>query len=262
MTDLGTLGGYDSHATSINDLGQVAGYSEISLVGNQYHAFQWVKGRGMIDLGVPSMHSNAQGMNNLGQVIGIYYGYYTGSWAFLWNNGVLSDLSTLGSGNSGATDINDLGQMVGSSQTASGEYHAFLWENGYVTDLGTLGGDNSTAMGINEQGQVVGFSATLSGESHAFLWTVSPEGQIHDIIEHVGELVEGGLLNPGQGNALQSKLENALVQLEKGKLQVACNLLNAFTSQVESLIDEEILPLEEGQSLIDEANVVRSQICR
>jgi ribosomal protein S20 len=89
----------------------------------------------------------------------------------------------------------------------------------------------------------------------------SPEEQIQDIIEHVDELVDEGVLNKGQGNALQSKLENALRQLERGNQQAACNLLQAFINQVQSLVEEEILPLEQGQLLMDGANVIRNQIC-
>src|SRR5205823_5089247 len=43
---------------------------------------------------------------------------------FLWRDGKMTDLGTLGGRFSGATAINDRGQIVGRSETASGEWHA------------------------------------------------------------------------------------------------------------------------------------------
>jgi probable HAF family extracellular repeat protein len=47
--------------------------------------------------------------------------------AFLWENGAMTDLGTLGGNYSVAVVINERGQVVGYSLTASGEEHAFLW---------------------------------------------------------------------------------------------------------------------------------------
>src|SRR5213080_1236416 len=112
--------------------------------------------------------------------------------AFLWSNGSMSDIGTLGGDAAEAWDINDAGQIVGDSE-AFGLSHAFLWQDGTMTDLGTLGGIRglSGAYGINEAGQVVGYSYTQSyGMEHAFLWqdgvmtdlerTRSPLGKRHD----------------------------------------------------------------------------------
>jgi probable HAF family extracellular repeat protein len=47
---------------------------------------------------------------------------------FVWENGVMTDLGTLGGTYSRPSNLNDRGQIVGTSTTASGETHAVLWE--------------------------------------------------------------------------------------------------------------------------------------
>src|SRR5687768_16811889 len=70
----------------------------------------------------------------------------------------LTDLGTLGGGNTYVADINEAGHVTGTSITAAGQQHAFLWRDGVMTDLGTLGGIYSGAGGLNDAGQVVGVS--------------------------------------------------------------------------------------------------------
>ena len=48
--------------------------------------------------------------------------------AFLWQNGKMTDLGTLGGRSSNPRAINERGQVVGESFTASGTVHAFLWQ--------------------------------------------------------------------------------------------------------------------------------------
>ena len=112
--------------------------------------------------------SFAYAINDAGQVVGVSEG---GSGAFLWQNGVMTDLGTLGGASSSASGINEAGQIAGISNNASGESHAFVWDNGTMTDLGTLPGDYySEAYGISDAGQVVGYSFDSSRTYHAFLW--------------------------------------------------------------------------------------------
>jgi probable HAF family extracellular repeat protein len=94
--------------------------------------------------------------------------------AFLWRDGVMTDLGTPGGNSSEALDIDDDGRVVGASTDTSGLRHALLWRHGAATELGALfsGGLNgSSARGINEWGQIVGFSDVASGGLHAVLWS-------------------------------------------------------------------------------------------
>jgi probable HAF family extracellular repeat protein/T5SS/PEP-CTERM-associated repeat protein len=123
------------------------------------------------DLGTLGGASEAFAISNNGQVAGIYVTGAGQDQAFLWNDGVMQGLGTLGGVYSRAYGVNDDGQVVGVSATGNGRFHAFLWQNGSMQDLGTLGGGIvSIAFGINNSGQVVGHSDTSAYQLHAFLW--------------------------------------------------------------------------------------------
>jgi probable HAF family extracellular repeat protein len=115
--------------------------------------------------------SFAEAINNRGEVVGTSDVGDTISHAFVWREGVMSDLGTLGGTSSVGQDVNDRGEVVGYSTLAgSFDLHAFLWRDGEMSDLGTLGGRDSYAVGINNRGDVVGFSTTAADEMHAFRW--------------------------------------------------------------------------------------------
>ena len=188
-TDLGTLGGPAecSEATSINAKGQIVGTSELDEIDpvlgiKQVRAVLWEDGK-IKDLGTFGGNlSGAAGNNNRGQVVGfalnaipdpfsfIYIllagGASTGTQtrAFLWQNGELQDLGTLGGSDAAAFFVNERGQVAGVSSfnsepnplTGLPNQHAFLWQSGTMTDLGSLGGASATPSGLNNRGQVIG----------------------------------------------------------------------------------------------------------
>ena len=74
-------------------------------------------------------------LNNAGQVVGVFYTSDYLSRAFLYSNGQMTDLSTLGD-SSGGEAINSTGQIVGSfTPTPVGTPRAFLYNSGQMTDL-------------------------------------------------------------------------------------------------------------------------------
>jgi probable HAF family extracellular repeat protein len=175
-------GGDGSEARAINQEGQVVGWTQhyISLDSGWYgagwtaisnNAYVWdsaTSTRTSVGALPGDSASRALDINNLGQVIGTsgnvvgirYVGYvYTPREAFLWQNGVLTDL-----GMPSASAINDLGEVVGGHS---------LWQSGTLTDLNTLIDPSSgwvitSALDINDNGQIVG-QGTLNGVAHSFL---------------------------------------------------------------------------------------------
>ena len=71
--------------------------------------------------------------------------------AFLYSNGTMNDLGTLGGNNSQGRAINLSGQVVGLADTKTGFSDAFLWNGKTMADLGAVG-----ASGINDLGQIAG----------------------------------------------------------------------------------------------------------
>ena len=124
-------------------------------------------------------------MNERGQVAGVSYTSFTPNQGtgiptqdpFLWDNGKMMDLGTLGGTAGWPWGLNKRGQVTGQSNLADdAHYHAFLWDRGMLKDLGTLGGDNSSARWINDAGEVVGRADLCSGR-YSTPWLSLEEGQ-------------------------------------------------------------------------------------
>ena len=107
-------------------------------------------------------------LNSSGQVIGTRI-VRPGEQAFLYSNGQLTYLGTLGGDTSFATAINANGQATGYSNISAGKrtFHAFLYSNGVMTELHGLG--PSVGNAINASGQVAGDAMPASKTTHGFI---------------------------------------------------------------------------------------------
>lgn len=141
--DLGTLGGTNSYAYSINFSGEIAGSSELVTGDSTQHA-------------IPS------GPNG-------------GAWRDL---GTLGDANSFARYVNGSGQVGGSSYLMGNNAV-----HAYLSEvnGGMLRDLGTLGDTNSSGYGVNSTGQVTGESG-ITGNSaiHAFL-TGTNGGALHDL---------------------------------------------------------------------------------
>ena len=211
VKDTASLGGTRSISNSINNLGDIAGFS--NLAGNRMrHAALWQNGL-LTDLGTlggPNSSVAWAGQNESGTIVGFsqtvdadtlgeswscaaFFPAATGTGriclGFVWENGSLTAMPTLGGENSYATGVNDHGRVVGWAETRVHDptcnapqvlqFRAVVWEprSGSMRQLRPLPGDSaSAATAINEGGQVVGISGDCDvavgqfSARHAVLW--------------------------------------------------------------------------------------------
>ena len=162
--DLGTLGGKNSWTNygGINDRGEAVGLAETSVPdpdGEDFCAF--------------STHLTCR--------------------PFLWRDGHIMALPTLGGNNGQASAINNRGQIVGISETTVQDsgcspskpgkiISPVFWEKGEARPLPTLVGDpDGFVQGINDRGQAVGSSGNCSNiANHAVLWENDTAFQLPD----------------------------------------------------------------------------------
>jgi len=136
-TDLGNLGGKTGQAGGniaydINNQGQVVGNSDLPS-DTTFHAFLWTRRTAMQDLGTLSgdVASLSISINDAGSVIGASIDASGNPRAFLWENGVMTDLNTLIAGDSPlylltGCSINSRGEITGLGLTSTGEIHTYL----------------------------------------------------------------------------------------------------------------------------------------
>ena len=234
IVDLGTLGGTYSQPFYVSRKGVVSG--EASLADGTWHAILW-QGALKRDLGtLGGLNSSAFGSPNaIGQVVGEaetshsdpngedFCGFYASGapWSgttclgFLWQNGSMTPLSTLGGYNGAASMINNRGEVAGNAETATtdstcppydptlGQYQVLqekpvIWTNGHIEELPTYGGDpDGFAIAINERGQVAGASGVCSTYNVINGLYLSP---VHALLWDHGKVTDLGSLGGKFGN--------------------------------------------------------------
>jgi probable HAF family extracellular repeat protein len=177
------LGGMNSVAFGVNASGQAAGEAETSAIdpkGEDFCGFQ--------ALGLPSAGNTCM--------------------PFLWQNGAMTALPTLGGNNGAVNQINKYGEMAGLAENSTPDpgctapqvlqFKPVTWANGKVHELDTLDGDlDGAAFAINDHGQVAGASGQCSGFNPSILENLSPR---HALLWEKGAVIDlGNLGGNGQG---------------------------------------------------------------
>lgn len=196
LTKLGPLpDGATAQTEWISDSGLIAGVSQNGLTDpitglSEIRAVLWEHGH-IHNLGtLGGNESGALAVNSPGQVVGVgsnaipdsnsMFGWGAQTRAFIWQNGAMTDLGTLGGTDAFALGINEHGWVTGPSYSDSNPStncpwplttHPFLVDAHGMHDLGTLGGSCAFPNAINNQGQVAGDS-NLTGDTalHRFFW--------------------------------------------------------------------------------------------
>jgi len=233
VIDLGTVGP-NGQPFAITRNGLVAGSAQN---GDILTAEVWYKGR-VVDLGQPGLkgqNSQAFSVNAWGQAVGEaqtgspdpqsedFCGFAalglassgTTCLPFLWQDGVMHPLPTLGGNNGLANQINSTGQTVGmaekdkpDSTCPSGgpqklEFKPVAWQNGTARELPTYAGDpDGNAHAINDSGQAAGGSGVCAAFNPIWLTNLQP---LHALLWESGKVVDlGNLGGTGHGDGIMA----------------------------------------------------------
>lgn len=217
---LSTLDGSRNRPSGISNSGWIAGF--VNRPGNATRVAALWRGSSFDTLGTlggPNSVVQWPGVSNNAMVAGIaetaeldtlgeewscsaFFPSVTGHLCrgFVWQDGVMTPLPTLGGDNGFATGVNNAGQVVGWAETRVHDptcnapqvlqFRAVLWEpkKGQMRELPPLPGDStSAATAINDQAQAVGISGDCDiavgqlSARHSVLWE-------KDTVINIGDL--------------------------------------------------------------------------
>jgi len=208
---LDTLGMNTGCVSGINDQGIMVGNVANTNDPWDSYAVSWSGGQATQIGDFPAgTQASAGPINSSGQII-VEAAVPLHTQAFLWANGSLTPISSLGGPFISAYDINDAGEVVGlSTKVERGPDYAFLWKNGITTELPSLPTDTETmAWAINDAGVIVGIADDAQGDERAVIWSDGKYANLDDLISpdsgwslesasaiaDNGSIVGGGLFN-------------------------------------------------------------------
>jgi probable HAF family extracellular repeat protein len=236
IQDLGIVG------TNVNQPGQpfvisnsgwVSGGAD---VGAALHAVLW-HGGAMIDIGNPGLGGNsmALGVNERGHAVGEaedtaadlsttedfcgfeamgYSSSPTACVPFIWSEGQMVPLKTLGGVNGVANQISNWGAIVGYAENRKKDpgcpspqiyqFKPVIWFENWILPLPTGSDAEGVASSINDWGQVVGASGSCAAFNPIFLYNFQP---VHALLWQNGTATDLGNLG-GVFNNLAENINN------------------------------------------------------
>jgi probable HAF family extracellular repeat protein len=192
ITNLGSLGGTVTVPLSLNNQGEVVGWSSTANHGPA-HAFLF-RGGTLTDLGtLGGTISEAMSINDRSDIVGLSR-VAPGSTrvdAFLYHRGHLTDLGPQSPAfvMAGDISINAGGTISGLSRAG---FDAWIVRRGAYIDVGSLAGWGSVARDINNKGQVVGASTTAVRPSANP--SSPPAVTFHAFLDKSGKMTDLGTL--------------------------------------------------------------------
>lgn len=164
---------YYAYATAINDSSMVVGRSTLNGRENIHHAFIWHENSGVIDLHPVGNdgYSEARGINNLGQVVGLIYCLNRNN-VFSWTADKGMRIIDTPGINAFALDVNDSGTIIGTYHKQNESYAFKISVNDRFEDLG-LG----YPIAINNSGTIVG-----SNNTEPLIWKSSDPTPLNQLI--------------------------------------------------------------------------------
>lgn len=156
-------GAMSTGAYGINDLGQVVGgvcstnsVCAGSVLNPTQHAFLDDHGA-FIELDYPGAYeTEANAINNAGQIAGVYNNVNGGPNSFLYQNGVYTRINYSKAVWIDATAINNHGVVAGTYQDGLGNVRGFLYRNGKFETIDHPNTGATAISGINDDGVIVG----------------------------------------------------------------------------------------------------------
>jgi len=200
--------GFFTHAQGINDGGQIVGHYRndsgnhgFLLSGGTYTIIDDPLEAGGVIPG-QGTGTDAEGINDAGQIVGYYYDSNGITHGFLYNptgGGTYTTLDAPLATNTQALGINNFGQIVGYYTDSHGTSHGFLYNTNsklYATLDDPSAATGTVATGINAAGQIVGYYTNASG-THGFFY--NPNGGTYTTLDDpAGSTFATGINDLGQ----------------------------------------------------------------